>query len=503
MTDDKNIGPRNGRPLSPWLWVPTLYFAEGIPYFIVNTISVIMFKNLGMGNAQIGLCTSLLYLPWVIKPLWSPFIDIIRTKRWWIVLTQGLVTAALLLAAFTVLRVPALSSLSNEAAGVSDAAEALAGSVTTLPSSAPVFTLTLILFWITAFASSTHDIAADGFYMLALEGGTQSLFVGIRSLFYRLSSVFGQGVLVVVAGILETRTGNIPLAWALTLGISALIFAALTVYHAFFLPRPSSDSLRVPSNVNPSPAETTRPSSAEGSNVETDAQPSAVGPSAAFTTSAKEIFREFGRTFATFFRKKGVVLALVFLLLYRLPEALLLKMLNPFLLDPVSKGGLGLTTEAVGIVYGTVGVIALIVGGILGGVAASRWGLKKSLLPMSLCIALPCLVYLYMALAQPSSSLVISSCVALDQFGYGFGFTAYMLYMMYYSEGEFKTAHYSLCTAFMALSMMLPGLVAGFLQERLGYTGFFILVAICCLVTVAVTFCVNVDPKYGKYKNEK
>ncbi|MCD8207937.1 MAG: MFS transporter, partial [Bacteroidales bacterium] len=362
--------------------------------------------------------------------------------------------------------------------------------------SAPLFTLTLILFWLTAFASSTHDIAADGFYMLALEGGVQSLFVGIRSLFYRLSSVFGQGVLVVIAGILETRTGNIPLAWALTLAIAALLFAALTVYHAFFLPRPASDSLRTPN-------QTTNGTTNQPANTDeytTNATPTADTPSqtATFSARSKEIFKEFGRTFATFFRKKGVVLALVFLLLYRLPEALLLKMLNPFLLDPVSQGGLGLTTETVGIVYGTIGVIALILGGILGGVAASRWGLKKSLLPMALCIALPCLVYLYMSLAQPSNLLIISTCVALDQFGYGFGFTAYMLYMMYYSEGEFKTAHYSLCTAFMALSMMLPGLAAGYLEERLGYTGFFVLVAICCLVTIAVTFCVKVAPEYGK-----
>ncbi len=484
-----------GKNISPWLWVPTLYFAEGIPYFIVNTISVIMFKRLGMGNAEIALCTSLLYLPWVIKPLWSPFIDIIRTKRWWIVLMQGLVTVALLLAALAVLRLPSLTSATlavpSEALAGSDATFAAPElSVAAIPASAPLFTLTLILFWLTAFASSTHDIAADGFYMLALEGGTQSLFVGIRSLFYRLSSVFGQGVLVVIAGILETRTGNIPLAWTLTLALAALLFASLTAYHAFFLPKPAADSLRAIRTDNRTTATT-----------ETNAEQTP--QTVTFSTRSKEIFRDFGRTFATFFRKKGVVLALVFLLLYRLPEALLLKMLNPFLLDPVSKGGLGLSTETVGIVYGTIGVIALIIGGILGGIAASRWGLKKSLLPMALCIALPCLVYLYMSLAQPSNALIISSCVALDQFGYGFGFTAYMLYMMYYSEGEFKTAHYSLCTAFMALSMMLPGLAAGYLQERLGYTGFFILVAVCCLVTIAVTFCIKVVSEYGKLEKHK
>jgi PAT family beta-lactamase induction signal transducer AmpG len=186
------------------------------------------------------------------------------------------------------------------------------------------------------------------------------------------------------------------------------------------------------------------------------------------------------------------------MLLYRLPEAFLVKMMNPFLLDSTSQGGLGLSTETVGIVYGTVGVAALTVGGILGGIAASKWGLKKSLWPMALALTLPCLSFVFLAAFQPQNILLISSCVALDQFGYGFGFTAYMLYLIYYSEGEFKTAHYSLCTAFMAMSMMLPGMVAGYVQESIGYTSFFIFVMVCCLVTVAVTALLKVDPEYGK-----
>ena len=189
---------------------------------------------------------------------------------------------------------------------------------------------------------------------------------------------------------------------------------------------------------------------------------------------------------------------MVFMLLYRLPEAFSVKMLNPFLLDDPSVGGLGLSTEMVGIVYGTVGVIALTLGGILGGLAAGKWGLKKSMWPMALSLALPCAVYLFMAITQPAQIWVITLCVALDQFGYGFGFTAYMLYMMYFSEGEYKTSHYALCTAFMALSMMLPGLVAGHLQEALGYTGFFWMVMVCCLATVFVTLFAKVDPAYGK-----
>lgn len=327
-----------------------------------------------------------------------------------------------------------------------------------------LFTATLVIFWITAFASATHDIAADGFYMLALERKDQSLFVGIRSTFYRLSSIFGQGVLVVIAGVLEKRLGDIPQAWAVTLLISAVLFAAITIWHTFWLPRPSADAPRL----------------SDG------------------RAGAKEIFREFGRTFETFFRKKHVWIALTFMLLYRLPEAFLVKMMNPFLLDPMSEGGLGLSTESVGLIYGTIGVAALTVGGILGGIAASKWGLKRSLWPMALSLTLPCLSFVFLAAFQPESLWIIGSCVALDQFGYGFGFTAYMLYLMYFSEGEFKTAHYSLCTAFMAMSMMLPGMVAGYIQEATGYVHFFAFVMICCLVTVLVTFLLKVDPEYGK-----
>lgn len=431
--------------LNPWYWIPTLYFAEGIPYFIVNNISVIMFTNMGMSKGQMAWYTSLLYLPWVIKPLWSPFVDIIKTKRWWIMAMQIIMSAAFALVAFT-LPHPSAEVI---AAGGTDVS---------------LFTVTLVLFWITAFASATHDIAADGFYMHALDPGDQSLFVGIRSTFYRLSSIFGQGVLVVIAGLLERKTGDIPQAWSVTLLASAVLFAAITLWHTFSLPKPSSDASRLGSG----------------------------------KADAKQIIMEFGRTFVTFFKKKHVWIAMAFMLLYRLPEAFLVKMMNPFLLDSAAEGGLGLSTETVGVVYGTVGVAALTVGGIVGGIAASKWGLKKALWPMALSLTLPCLSFVFLAAYQPENLLLISSCVALDQFGYGFGFTAYMLYLIYFSDGEFKTAHYSLCTAFMALSMMLPGMVAGYLQEAVGYVWFFAFVMFCCLVTVAVTLLLKVDPEYGK-----
>lgn len=427
-----------GGKMSPWLWIPSLYFAEGVPYFIVNNISVVMFKNMGMPNGMLALYTSLLYLPWVVKPLWSPFVDIIRSKRWWILSMQAIMSAAMLLLPFFLPH--------------GDGADF---------ASVPLFYVTLALFWITAFASATHDIAADGFYMLALDQGDQAGFVGIRSTFYRFSSLFGQGVLVAAAGLLEARTANVHLAWKLTLAGAAVMFAAITLYHTWKLPHPASDKV-------------------------------------SHARTPGEIISDFGRTFVTFFRKKHVAAALVFMLLYRLPEAFLVKMMNPFLLDSKAAGGLGLSTETVGIVYGTIGVAALTAGGILGGVFASRSGLKKSLWPMALSLTLPCLSFVFIAAFLPSSIWIITLCVALDQFGYGFGFTAYMLYLIYFSEGEFKTAHYSLCTAFMALSMMLPGMAAGYVQELLGYTGFFIMVMLCCLVTFAVTFLLKIDPEYGK-----
>ena len=426
--------------ISPWTWVPTLYFAEGIPYVLVNTVSVIIFKKMGMSNGDVAMFTGLLYLPWVIKPLWSPFVDIIRTKRWWTVSMQLLMTAAMLCGAFF------LPSLTPE--------EISSGNVPVSP-----FIAALVVFWITAFASATHDIAADGYYMLALNQDQQAFFVGIRSTFYRLATIFGQGFIVFIAGLVESRTGSIPLSWRLTLILSSVTFGLIALYHTFVLPHPLTDRSHMTAGQR--------------------------------SERAKEIFREFGRTFATFFTKRHILLALTFMLLYRLPEAFLVKMLNPFLLDPVSAGGLGLSTEQVGIVYGTIGIMALTLGGILGGMAASKWGLKRVLWPMALSLALPCSVFLYLGIAQPESLWVISACVALDQFGYGFGFTAYMLYLILFSEGEFKTSHYSLCTAFMALSMMLPGMAAGYLQEWIGYVGFFEMVIICCFATVCVTFFVK------------
>ena len=433
--------------ISPWAWVPTLYFAQGIPYFIVNNISVLMFAKMGVPNGEMALFTSLLYLPWTIKPFWSPFIDIIKTKRWWIISMQILMSIAFILLTLSIPK--------------PDEATIAAG---TTPIS--MFTITLVLFIITAFASATHDIAADGFYMLALKQSDQAAFVGIRSTFYRLASIFGQGVLVAIAGAIELRNKDIPLSWTITMLVTGVMFSLVTFYHLFAIPKPTSDK-------------------------------SVLTPG---TASAKAIFQEFGRTFATYFTKPGVWLAIAFMLLYRLPEAFLIKMCMPFLVASKEAGGLELSTAEVGIVYGTIGVIFLTVGGILGGLFASRIGLKKSIWWMAACMTLPCLTFVYLAIGQPDNLFAISTAIAIEQFGYGFGFTAYMLYMMYFSEGEFKTSHYAICTAFMALSMMIPGMFAGYLQEAVGYVNFFWIVILCCAATIVVTVFADrkIDPTYGK-----
>lgn len=626
---------------NPWAWIPTLYFAQGLPYVAVMTISVIMYKRLGISNTDIALYTGWLYLPWVIKPFWSPFVDIIKTKRWWTLTMQWII------------------------------AFALAGIAFAIP--APFFfQLTLAIFWLIGFTSATHDIAADGFYMLALTEHEQSLYVGIRSTFYRIATVAGQGLLVIIAGLIETgsglapvvltvnadpeaewsapdldaivaaepdmagelefftpasainvpvntpsevavlvdgveqtipfsryaalmrdsvrnmnerngfvaaegagttaavvasaqetsaftqwvkdtfgedrkpfaardnnfaivgirlnrqpeagreiilnvtnksgdqsirleqarlstrfvfnsrnwdkpaylfyevdhkltrpvsasfegASGNIPLAWSVVFAVLSAFFFFVAAYHSWALPRPAADGRNDAGN------------------------------------SASDIFRGFLDTFKSFFRKPQAWVAIAFMLLYRLPEAQLVKLINPFLLDPVDKGGLGLTTGEVGIVYGTVGIIGLTLGGIIGGIVAARGGLRKWLWPMAWSMSLTCLTFVYLSYASNPSLITVNICVFIEQFGYGFGFTAYMLYLIYFSEGRHKTAHYAICTGFMALGMMLPGMAAGWLQETIGYRHFFIWTIICCAATIGICFFLKIDPNFGRKTDE-
>ncbi|ADE83153.1 MFS transporter [Xylanibacter ruminicola] len=417
---------------NPWAWVPTLYFAEGVPYVAVMTISVIIYKRLGLSNTDITLYTSWLYLPWVIKPLWSPFVDMLRTKRWWILSMQILIAAALAGVAFTI---PGPFWLQGS----------------------------LSFFWLLAFSSATHDIAADGFYMLGLEQHEQAYFVGIRSTFYRIATIFSSGLLVGLAGVLQVLTRSISYAWSLVFYLIAGLFIALWLYHSWALPRPSEDTHRI-------------------------------------QKTAADIITEFWNTLVTFFQKPQVWVGICFMLFYRMPEGLLAKVSALFLVDKMANGGLGLSDVEFGMVQGTVGVIGLTLGGILGGIAASRDGLKRWLWPMVMAITIPDLVYVYLSCALPSSLLIINICIFLEQFGYGFGFSAYMLYLIYYSQGEHKTAHYALCTAFMALSMMIPGLFAGALQEAVGYRAFFVIVVVCCVMTYIVASLLKIDPEFGKKK---
>jgi PAT family beta-lactamase induction signal transducer AmpG len=593
-----------------------------LPYVAVNIVSVIMYKRMGISNADIALYTSLLYLPWVIKPIWSPLVDMLKTKRWWIVITQLVLAIG------------------------------FASIALTIPASL-FFKITLAFFWLLAFGSATHDIAADGFYMLGLNANQQAKYVGIRSTFYRIATITGQGLLVILAGFLESSSGrepvsvfleaspgysktvldvprvaaapenkgelyfflendslkistqtvgrdslsilldsirasnlkygfvqpekqivkskgwwaakvseplgewirenfgeergivaavtgsvavvpvrlsgspesgkkvvlntvlkkgdksialilgghlvfnewnwdkpafmvfqadskltnytsvsyeglsgNIPMSWMVTFFVLAGLFFVLSFYHRFILPRPESDAPREDIN-------------------------------------ASAVLREFGATFVTFFRKPQVGAALFFMLTFRFAEAQLLKLINPFMLDPIDKGGLGLTTGEVGFVYGTIGIIGLTLGGIIGGVVASLGGLRKWLWPMTLSMLLTAATFLYLSFAQTDNLIIINICVFVEQFGYGFGFTAYMLYLIYFSDGKYKTAHYAICTGFMALGMMLPGMFAGWLQEQLGYNHFFLWVMICSVVPLIAVALLKIDPEFGKKGKNK
>lgn len=609
-----------------WFWIPSLYFAEGIPYIIVMVVSVIMYKRLGISNTDIALYTSWLYLPWVLKPLWSPVVDILKTKRTWIVIMQLIIGAG------------------------------LAGVALTIP--VPnFFQYTLAFFWLLAFSSATHDIAADGFYMLGLSKHDQAWFVGIRSTFYRFAMITGQGLLVILAGYLESSSGlppvelnvnskpgieisrilspdeinfstqniemqiltypqelnisttqrpkaevdslismakqwnidhkfyeeeikqaaeedneptwwhkyvvvnlenvlkkyfgpeikkvaqsnlsgnvaiiyfkfsqqpdneivlnfgrksgdnsisliegtrfvfnsrnwnspamaviqldpklkteslarfeglsgDIPFAWMITFIILGALFILFFIYHKFILPYPNADKSVISKG------------------------------------SIKNVLKEFFRIFALFFKKKQIGLILAFILLYRLGEAQLVKLATPFLLDPYEAGGLSLTTGQIGFVYGTVGIIALTLGGILGGFVAAKNGLKYWIWWMLVAINVPDLVYVYLSYAQPQNFVIINLMVALEQFGYGFGFTAFMLYLIYVSEGDHKTSHYAIATGFMALGMMIPGMFSGWLQEIIGYQHFFIWVVIATIPAFIITKFIDIDSDFGK-KTEK
>ncbi|GMN08602.1 AmpG family muropeptide MFS transporter [Croceitalea sp. MTPC5] len=412
-----------------WAWVPILYFTQGLPYVIVVTVSVIMYKKLGISNADIGLYTSWLYLPWVLKPLWSPFVDLKGTKRKWFLWMQLLIALALF------------------------------GVGLTLPTNL-FFTTTLACFWMAAFASATNDIASDGYYMIGLSEKKQSFFVGIRSTFYRLAMVTGEGLIVILAGFLENHYGDNTKAWSVTMTATAFLMLALTATNFFTTPK--------------------------------------------YESSTKIVLDKpqgFLEVFVSFFKKPNIGIALAFILTYRLGESQLVKMAAPFLLDPLESGGLAYSTEKLGTIFGTVGVIMLSIGGILGGILISRDGLKKWMLPMILSLNVPNILYAILAWTQTTNTIAVTITVIFEKFGYGFGFAAFLMYLIYIAEGKSKTSHYAIATGFMALGMMLPGMLSGFMQEWLGYGGFFIWVVIAALPALFLLPFLKYPADYGK-KNE-
>ena len=412
---------------SPWFWIPLLNFASGFPYAIIISVSVIMYKSLGISNEDIGVYTSLLYLPWVLKPLWSPFIDLYATKRKWFLAMQLVIAVAFLIVGLTI-------PMSN------------------------FFVLSLAIFWVAAFASASNDVASDGFYMLALAKEQQSFFLGIRSTFYRLSMLTANGLIVILGGFLEQKYGDKSKAWSYTMIIVALVMVFLTIYNFFNTPKVEETKI----------------------------------------TTERENNQSFGVVFKTFFQKKQIGLVLAFILLFRLGESQLLKMLTPFLIDEKIKGGMGLTTEDVGIIYGTFGVAALVIGGILGGIAISKGGLRKWMLPMFLAMHLPIIGFILLSNFHPESVFYVYATVIAEQFGYGFGFAAFMMYLIYVADGESKTSHYSIATGFMALGMMLPGMLSGFIQEYLGYGNFFIWVFLATIPGLILSRFLIFPADFGK-----
>ena len=425
----------------PWSWVPTLYFAEGLPYALTMSVTLVLYKNLGLSNGAITFYTGWLYLPWVIKPLWSPVVDLLRTRRQWIWAMQFLIGGG------------------------------LAGIALTLPTT-HFFQMTLVFFWLLAFSSATHDIAADGFYLIANTEQDQAFFIGIRNTCYRLASISAQGGMVMLAGAIHDRTGNFAEAWSVSFAAAAAVLLVLGLYHLLILPKPAAD------------APTSRP-------------PSMASPHTS-TAGRSEFLDDFLLTFVTFFKKPKILTLVSFLLLYRLGEAQLVRLVQLFLLDPRTHGGLGLNNQQVSLAYGTFGLVALMLGGLMGGFVISRQGLKFWLWPMLLAIHLPDAVFIWLSYTQPTNVHAIVAGVAVEQFGYGFGFTAFMMYMLYIARGAHPTAHYALCTGFMALGMMVPGLWSGWLQEQIGYQHFFLWVILATIPSFIVAARLPMDPEFGR-----
>lgn len=547
---------------NPWTWVPTLYLFQGIPYSIVMTTSGLIYKTMGISVSALAFWTSLLYLPWAIKPLWSPYVEVVSTKRNWIVVTQLLLGITFM----------------------------LAGMVMPL---AFFFPLSIALFAVAAIASASHDIAADGFYMHALDQHKQAFFVGIRSTFYRIAMLTAMGAIPLVAGLVQERTGLEPAVItvnalpadqvqrvsqpeALTPANGAgptivLLPAQISIplaqaedrqpdtavtYIALSAPPGEDESIVVTldyksgsKNIELAPEQSQRFEFTNNNwnipvpvvfTVDRNLSAQAV---AEFSASAGNIafswmvslallgvfllmlgvfhkfilpypaeekasdtvnLKVYADVFISFFKKPGIIPALMFFLFYRFGEAQSIKIATPFLVDARGNGGIGLTAAQYGIAYGTIGMLSLTVGGILGGIFAARYGLKKLIWLMALSMNLPNIGLLYIAIIQPlPSDALVYGAIVLEQFGYGFGFTAYMLFMLHFvGESKYKAAEYAIGTSLMAFGMMLPGMLSGYVQEWLGYKDFFVYVLLCTLPGMAIIPFLKIDPGFGKKKSQ-
>lgn len=401
-----------------WLWVPTLYFAESLPNAIVADLSKFMYTNLGMSAGQLGLVTGSMYLPWSLKPFWSPFVDLYKTKRWWTVSMQLLMAAAFFGLSVSV-------KMEN------------------------YILWTAACFWLIAFVSATHDIAADGFYMLGLSEQNQAGFTGVRATSYRLGMLFVGSVLLGLAGKWLHESPDKQATWSYLMLMLAALFVILAVYHAFVMPKPEND----------------------------------------VATQSDNFLVGYFDAFRTFFSKPAILVSIAFMLLFRFAEAQVLGLMAPFLTGKIEAGGLGLSLEQIAVVKGFWGFIGIILGGILAGWLVAQFGLRKWYWVLILVMHIPNAAFLYLALTQTTDVNIVSACLFIEQFGYGFGFTVYMLYLMYFSKGSHPTAHYAMCTGFMALSLMIPQMLGGYVKEALGsFSNFYIYIMIATIPSFLVAW---------------
>ncbi len=421
----------NGKRTSPWWWVPTTYICEGVPSAMAVTISTLIYKDLNVPNETIAFWTSWIAVPWAIKPLWSPVVDLYGTKRNWLRWTQV-------------------------ALGIAFAMLMLQITQTNF------FYPSLLLWFGIVFISATHDIACDGTYLLGLNPSQQAWFSGIRSTFFRGGLLVGTAAMPYLVGKLQAAKYSNGESWSLAIASIACLFFFLSFWHSHVLPTPIGD----------------RPSS----------------------PTKKESSTPFLEIFLSFFKQKKIVIILAFLLLYRLGESQLVKIAALFLKDPTTVGGIGLTNDQFGISYGTFGICGLLAGGLLSGILVSRDGFKKWILWMTIAINVPDLLYVYMAYYQPNDYFLITSFICIEQIGYGFGFTGYMIFMMSCAKGEYKAAHYAIATGFMTLGMLLPGMMSGYIQKFLGYPLFFVWVCIATIPGFLLIPFLPIDPEFGKRK---